>query len=136
MKADSVATLPRWSTLLLLLIPKAREHLEVFRTCRGRPHDTEPGESGRIAEPPSGSFRAVLYKRAWMLTMLLCRDQGIIRCLLECVLAAEARGIDALHAWYDERMFPSQESELPVDKRMLSIGEDLFRMPQCTEAQS
>ena len=65
--------------------------------------------------------------------MLLRRDQGIIRCLLELLLAAEARGIDALHAWYDERMFPSQESELPVDKPMLSIGEDLFRMPQCTE---
>jgi hypothetical protein len=96
---------------------------------------TNPGQATRDAlrNLRAGNYRPVLYKRAWMLAMFLRRDQGIIRCLLERALSSEARGTDALSAWYDERLFPSLESELPVDQRMLEIGEELFRMTSPTE---
>jgi hypothetical protein len=62
-----------------------------------------------------------------MLYMFIRRDQGIVRCLLERALSSEASESKALRAWYDERLFPSLESELPVDQRMLTIGAELFR---------
>ena len=96
---------------------------------------TKPGQATRDAlrDLQAGNYRPVLYKRAWMLTMLFRRDQGIVRCLLERALSSEARGTDALRAWYDKRLFPSQESELPVDQRMPTIGAELFRTNSPTQ---
>jgi hypothetical protein len=90
---------------------------------------TKPGQTTRDAlrNLQAGIYRPVLYKRAWMLTMILRRDQGIVRCLLERALTSEPRGTDALRAWYDDSLFPSLESELPVDQRILTIGAELFR---------
>jgi hypothetical protein len=73
----------------------------------------------------AGYYRPIPYKRVWMLAMLLRRDQGIIRCLLERALSVVG-GADVACAWYDERLFPSNECELPVDGRILTIGEKLF----------
>jgi hypothetical protein len=81
----------------------------------------------------AGNYRPVPYKRAWMFTMFLRRDQGIVRCLLERAISSEARGSQALRAWYDDSLFPPEESELPVDKRMLKLGAELFRMKSPTE---
>lgn len=91
---------------------------------------TKPGQATRDALNclQAGIYRPLLYKRAWMLTMFLRRDQGIVRCLVERALSSEARGAEALSAWYDDRLFPSQESQLPVDQRMLAIGAELFRV--------
>jgi hypothetical protein len=91
---------------------------------------THPSQPIRAAlrSLQAGNYRPVLYKRAWMLTMFLRRDQGIIRCLLERALTSEPGGTAALSAWYDESLFPSQGSELPVDQRMLTLGAELFRM--------
>ncbi len=89
---------------------------------------TKPGPETRDAlrNLRPGSYRPALYKRAWMMTMFLRRDQGIVRCLLERALSSLPGGPDAVRAWYDDRVFPSAESELPVDKRMLTIGGELF----------
>ena len=61
MKADSVATLPRWSTLLLLLIPKARATLGGFSHV-SRKTSTTPSQANRDAlrSLRAGSFRVVL----------------------------------------------------------------------------
>ena len=93
---------------------------------------TKPSQATRdsLRHLELGTYRPVLYKRAWMLTMFLRRDQGIVRCLLERALSSEAIGTDALLAWYDDRLFPSQESELPVDSRMLTLGAEISPTPE------
>jgi hypothetical protein len=74
-----------------------------------------------------GHYSPVNFKRAWMLLMFLRRDQGIIRCLVERALAGVVNGSDALRAWYDDKMFPQSECELPVDSRMLTIAKEVFK---------
>jgi hypothetical protein len=74
-------------------------------------------------------FVPVLYKRVWMAVMFLRRDQGIIRSLLQRDTLNIDRSSRALERWYDDRVFPPTESELPVDARMLRIGRRLFSLP-------
>lgn len=76
-----------------------------------------------------GLYAFAELKRAWMLTMFLRRDQGMIRCLLERSLAAVPGGPDAARLWYEATAFPETESELPVDRRMLTLGRELFGEP-------
>ena len=97
---------------------------------------TNPGQTtrGAFAALEAGRYSPAMFKRAWMLTMFLRRDQGIIRCLVERSLSGVPRGAEAVERWFDDRLFPQLESELPVDKRMLTIGRELFGAPSLDEA--
>jgi hypothetical protein len=102
-------------------------NLRVFVARVGRDllslaHETER----QFARLETGTYARLLYKRAWMLTMFLRRDQGIVRCLVERAFGAAPRGSEAAHRWYDDGVFSQLESELPVDGRMLEIGQGLF----------
>lgn len=87
-----------------------------------------PGGETRIAcqRLGRGIYAFAELKRAWMLTMFLRRDQGIIRCLVERSLAGVTGGRDAAGLWYDGMAFPESDSELPVDSRMSTLGGELF----------
>jgi hypothetical protein len=74
----------------------------------------------------SGHYAPAEYKRAWMVLMLLRRDQGVYRCFVERSLARLENGEEAARLWYDDSVFPQLECELPVDKRMYEIGSELF----------
>jgi hypothetical protein len=97
---------------------------------------TSPGQTtrGAFAALEAGHYSPAMFKRAWMLMMFLRRDQGVIRCVLERSLAGAARGAEAVERWYDDGVFSQLESELPVDKRMLTIGRELFGTPSSDEA--
>lgn len=89
----------------------------------------EPGQQPRhIAERDlaNGNYTYAELKRAWLLTMCLRRDQGIVKCLIERAVAPIKKGTVALEAWYDGVTFPETESELPVDSRMKKLGATLF----------
>jgi len=87
------------------------------------------GQENRLAfrDLSFGRFSPALLKRAWMLTMFLRRDRGIVRCLVNRTLERVAGGKEAANAWYNDSKFPERECELPVDKRMLNIGNEIFR---------
>lgn len=89
---------------------------------------TQPGQTtrGAFASLEHGVYAAAMFKRAWMLAMFLRRDQGIIRCLVERSLSRQRGGAEAIARWYDDEVFPQTESELPVDQRMLAIGQEIF----------
>lgn len=89
----------------------------------------EPGlETRRVAERDlgNGKYAFAQMKRAWMLTMCLRRDRGLIKCLIERALRPIEGGSNALELWYDGTSFPETESELPVDSRMQKLGSQLF----------
>jgi hypothetical protein len=61
-----------------------------------------------------GRYGCLGYKRAWMLTMFLRRDQGIIRCLIERSLA-QIHGVDdATRLWYDGTTFPEKSGSAAI----------------------
>jgi hypothetical protein len=108
----------------------------LYRFCAALASElTTPGEgtARALTRLAGGEYRAVLYKRVWMVVMFLRRDNGMIRCLVERSLAGCAGGRDAARVWYDEAVFPTSESELPVDTRMLDIGRLLFGGPSLKE---
>jgi hypothetical protein len=65
------------------------------------------------------------YKRLWMLIMFLRRDKSVIQCLLRRAVKSAPGGGDALALWYDDRVFDSNECELPVDSRVKEAWEQL-----------
>src|SRR6266481_3266662 len=83
----------------------------------------------------SGDYGCVMLKRAWMLAMFLRRDQGIIKCLLERHVQRVEGGPDAQKSWYVDNIFPEAESELPVDKRIMELGRELFEDLGMTKEQ-
>lgn len=89
---------------------------------------TTPGADNlkMIMSLESGHYAPAEYKRAWMVLMLLRRDQGVYRCFVERSLARLENGEEAARLWYDDSVFPQLECELPVDKRMYEIGSELF----------
>lgn len=97
---------------------------------------TEPGQTtrGAFSRLERGVYATAMIKRVWMLTMFLRRDQGIIRCLVERSLSHLPRGWEAIGRWYDDGVFSQTECELPVDQRMLVIGQEIFG-PSYTKEQ-
>ena len=65
-----------------------------------------------------------VWKRAWMLLMLLRRDASWVNCLLgrACERADDHKAMIEFHS---ER-FPEVESELPVDSRLEVVGRQFF----------
>ena len=114
-------------------VPAGNAHRVIGRLAREL---TNPGQGtrGAFAALEAGHYAPAMFKRAWMLMMFLRRDQGIIRCLVERALAGATRGAEAAERWYDDRLFSQLESELPVDRRMLTIGRELFGAPSPDEA--
>ena len=67
------------------------------------------------------------YKRPWMLIRWLRRDNSVVRCLFERALRTRPNGQAALRVWYDDTVFDPLECELPVDGRVETRWNDIFR---------
>ena len=70
------------------------------------------------------------YKRLWMALMWLRLDNSIIHCLLERALSKYQGGEKAVEYWYDGKFFNPMGCQIPVDGRVKTNWNILFRKDQ------
>ena len=96
---------------------------EVCNDLYSKPEIVPLLRSGHLPTAFSGGD----HKRFWMFTMFLRRDNSFVRCLFTRALSQVPDGQEAIRYWYGHEYFNPLECELPVDLRVLSNWNNVFK---------